>query len=467
MGRELSELPDANLVEAQSAKIRLAIDTGTASYEELPAEVGGTRRIFQTRLYPQIDPTGELATAVLIAHDVTEQRSAEAQLLLADRMVSMGTMAAGVAHEINNPLTYILGNISYSLQQLDELRQTLSNEHQPFFDDIDVALRDAANGAERVASIVRDLRLFSRLEDDPPRSVNLGPVLESVVRMMKHEIEHRAVLELDIEEAPPVVGTDARLGQVFTNLIVNAMQALPDRPPHDNLVRLRLWREGDDAAVVEVADNGPGIPAEARKRIFDPFFTTKPAGQGTGLGLSICHGIVSALGGTIEVDDTFGAARGRPAFGATFRVKLPCTRIPIASPAFEPDVTRRSAPPERPRVFLVEDDPSVARSLKRILGRSYDVVVEHDAPSLLARVVRGETASAIVCDLMMPGMDGPELYAEIQKHSPELAAHCGFISGGAFTERTVEFVRDLPEERLLAKPFSSASLRAFLARLLR
>ncbi len=465
VGRELGELATVDVAEEAIGKIRLAVEGGTPTLEERPAEVGGVRRIFQARLYPQIDPTGELATAVLIARDVTEQRRAEAQLLLADRMVSMGTMAAGVAHEINNPLTYILGNISYSVQQLRELREALP-AHDATFEDLEVALRDAASGAERVAAIVRDLRLFSRLEDDPPGAVDLGPVLASVVRMLRNEIEHRAILELDVADAPAVAGTDARLGQVFTNLLVNALQALPDRSPNENLIRLSLRTEGPDAdrVVVEVSDNGPGIPPESRQRIFDPFFTTKPAGLGTGLGLSICHGIVTSLGGVIEVDDSALGARGGS--GATFRVKLPRARGASSSVAHESELPPRLLR-DKPRVFLVEDDPSVARSLKRILGRSYDVVVEHDGQSLLARLARGETANALVCDLMMPGMDGPDLFSQIESLAPDLAAHCGFISGGAFTERTIDFVRQLPPDRLLPKPFSSSSLRAFLARLLR
>jgi PAS domain S-box-containing protein len=241
------------------------------------------------------------------ARDLTARRALQAQLLQADRMAAVGALAAGVAHEINNPLAYVMLNLDLVMRQL---------RHAGGGEDIIEKLAEAREGAERVALIVRDLLSFARSEESWG-PVNLRDCVEGAIKMIKNELRGRARLTVEWGDLPPIDGNSARLGQVFLNLLINALQALPPaRGPERNHIRVVAFERGDDA-VIEVHDNGPGIPEAALPRLFEPFFTTKPAGEGTGLGLSIGHSIVTSMGGTL-------VARNLPAgAGAVFAVALP------------------------------------------------------------------------------------------------------------------------------------------------
>jgi signal transduction histidine kinase len=242
-----------------------------------------------------------------------ELDAARQRLQMADRLASIGTMAAGVAHEINNPLSYVLANVGYLA---DELGAPGSVE--PRRDDLLRAAQDASEGAARVRGIVQGLRAFARAPQGDQRPVDLAREIASAVAMCRHDVELHARLETRIPVSlPRVPARENELGQLFVNLLVNAVQALPPgRARGENRVRISAQAAPDGRVVVEVEDNGVGIPPEVMPRIFDPFFTTKPVGQGTGLGLSICHGIARRSGGTIEVESA-------PGQGARFRVVLP------------------------------------------------------------------------------------------------------------------------------------------------
>ncbi len=240
--------------------------------------------------------------------DITDRKRMEAQLLLADRMASVGTLAAGVAHEINNPLACILSNLDFAL---DELRRGA-----PASDDVLRAIEEAKEGGVRVREIVRDLKTFSRAQAGARQVVDLRKVIESAASLAQNEIRRRARLLLDLGEVPTVLGSEQRIGQVILNLLINAAQAIPDGQVDVNRVEVRTWIGADGRARVEISDTGSGIPPEILGRIFDPFFTTKPVGVGTGLGLAICHGIVTELGGEIAVLSELGK-------GTTFTVTFP------------------------------------------------------------------------------------------------------------------------------------------------
>ncbi len=258
--------------------------------------------------------TSELLQAnQALSHEIAERKRAQNQLLQADRMVSIGILAAGVAHEINNPLAYITANLRYGM---DELRLKAGDLTEDGGTEVSVALQEAEQGADRVRRIVRDLKLFSRVAEDAPEIFDIRRCLESSLNMAASEIRHRAQLEKSFDEVPLVAADESRLGQVFLNLLINAAQAIPPAQVHANLVRVATYTDAKGRAVVEVRDSGSGIPPENLARIFDPFFTTKPLGVGTGLGLSICHGIVSSLGGEIDVESEVGK-------GTVFRVCLP------------------------------------------------------------------------------------------------------------------------------------------------
>jgi PAS domain S-box-containing protein len=410
----------------------------------------------------------EGAPAILItARDITERKRLQAHLLVTERLASVGTLAAGVAHEINNPLAAALGNLEWVAGRLaklcDAMEQSGPTDGVPRaqLEPLRKPIGEAREAAERVRAIVRDLKLFSRAEEDLQGPVDLAPVLESAGRMAWHEVRLRARFVLEYAELPPVLGNDARLGQVFLNLIVNAAQAIPEGAADEHEIRLTA-RTLSEHVVVEVRDTGCGIPASVLSRIFDPFFTTKPAGVGTGLGLAICHRIVTNLGGRIDVES-------QPGNGATFRVTLrratpeaEGTARAVESPA--PYAEIGSQPPRsRGRVLVIDDDSAMANVVGLVLSEDHEVEVLTSARQALKRLREGERYDAIVCDIMMPEMGGIDFHAELARLVPELAAEVIFMTGGAFTVRAREFLDRVPNARL-EKPFDSASLRAVVAR---
>ncbi len=257
---------------------------------------------------------GEPAT-VVSARDLTERKQMQSRLVMSDRLAAMGTLAAGVAHEINNPLSYVLSNLSFLSTEL----RTLAAELPPGrMAELEEVLRETMMGGERVKQIVGDLKTFSRADDDVPTSVNMQNVIESALAIARAELRPRATVVRDYAEVPPVEGSAARFGQVFLNLLINAAQAIPPGQPEQNQIRIRL-RAVQEHVIIEIQDTGTGIPREMRSRIFDPFFTTKPVGVGTGLGLFVCQGIVTRFGGEISVESEVGR-------GTTFRVIFPSVR---------------------------------------------------------------------------------------------------------------------------------------------
>jgi two-component system NtrC family sensor kinase len=242
-----------------------------------------------------------------------ELEEANSQLLFADRLVTVGQLAAGVGHEINNPLAFILSNISYAREELARMPGAPSTEERQ---ELLAALSEAHEGAERVRLLVQDLRMLSRADDAANEPVDLGAVLRSASKMAAHEIRHRARLVMQSDGLPLVRGNAARLCQVFLNLLINAAHAIPSGQVDRNEIKLIAREHPNDRVVVEVSDSGCGIPPENLERIFRPFFTTKPAGVGSGLGLSVCQRIITAHGGDITVESVVGR-------GTTFRILLP------------------------------------------------------------------------------------------------------------------------------------------------
>jgi PAS domain S-box-containing protein len=281
--------------------------------EERWLGAGGEMRIAETVRVPLRFEGRD--SVVTIIRDVTEHKEMQEKLQFAERMASLGTLAAGVAHEINNPMSYLLGNLEFLREEIASRTIVAGSEDAREFDAL---LAEAEHGARRVVHIVRDLKAFSRKTDDEPLTpVALEEILDTASDMAANQIRQRAHLERDYRGSTMVVGNRVRLGQVFLNLVVNAAQAIPHGADASvNRVVLRTYVDPSGLPVAEVEDTGTGIDPAVRARIFDPFFTTKPVGIGTGLGLSSALGIVTALGGTIEVNSTTGA-------GTIMRVRLP------------------------------------------------------------------------------------------------------------------------------------------------
>ncbi|ATB33612.1 two-component system sensor histidine kinase NtrB [Melittangium boletus] len=248
---------------------------------------------------------------VSVIRELTERKRLETQLRLADRMASMGTLAAGVAHEINNPLAYISSNLTFLSEQLS--RAALPPEALPELCEV---VAETQEGAGRVQSIVQDLKTFARADEERRGPVNVHQVIDGALRLVRNELQRQNTrLERSLDPVPAVLGNEARLGQVLVNLLVNALQAFPEQRATANLIRITTRRGGPRQVVLEIEDNGVGMSPEVMQRIFDPFFTTKPVGVGTGLGLAICHTIIQSMGGQIDVRSTQGK-------GTTFLVSM-------------------------------------------------------------------------------------------------------------------------------------------------
>ncbi|MDB4982944.1 MAG: Sensor protein, partial [Myxococcales bacterium] len=312
--------------------------------------------VWQCWVEPLRDPGGGIVGAIGIALDISERarlqkavRDREAHVVQADRLASLGTLAAGVAHEINNPLTYVFTNVSFALERLGLVGdgQGAAPSGRPLADELDevrTALAEAQEGAERVKEIVRDLRAYSRAEDEAEKSVDIHRVLEWSVNMTMNEIRHRARLVKALGPVPGVRATETRLGQVFVNLLVNAAQAIAEGHTADNEIRIETSTDEQGRAVVRVSDTGPGIAPDALDHIFEPFFTSKPRGVGLGLGLFVCHGLVKGLGGTLQ-------AESKPGAGATFTVTLPVAAPTVAKRDVTPPPV--APPTRRVRVLAV------------------------------------------------------------------------------------------------------------------
>jgi two-component system, NtrC family, sensor kinase len=293
---------------------------------ELLAQTERIGRGEQARALPESwrDEFGTLAHGF---NQMTQQLQAtQARLMVADRLATMGRTAAGVGHEINNPISYVLANLSYLLEELKRPREGLSAKEQQ---ELLEAAAEAWEGAERVRFIAQDLKMLSRAEETTGSPVQLSAVVRSSVRMAAHELRGRARVVEDCADVPPVQGNAARLGQVFLNLIINAAHALAPGRAEENEIRVTARLGEPGRVTVDVSDTGSGIAPELLERIFEPFFTTKPEGEGTGLGLAVCRSVVTSMGGDITVESQMGR-------GTTFRITLPAfssadARVPAPS----------------------------------------------------------------------------------------------------------------------------------------
>jgi len=422
--------------------------------------VTGTERLISDITAPVTDD-GQTLGAVMVFRDVTEQKKLQKQLELADRLVSLGTMAAGAAHELNNPLTVVATSSEFLADDLQQLRADLkaSASYQVAeqrLNKMAATLRDVGAAAERMGRIVSDLRTFSRPAEGHREAVDLPECAERAVRMTLHEFRHRALLVTQFGDVPPVIADEVRLEQVIINLLVNAAQAIPPGSANGNEVRVVTRTDDRGRAVIEVCDTGAGIPNDIRDRIFDPFFTTKEVGAGTGLGLSICQGIINSLGGQIEIDSVVGK-------GTTVRVLL------RPAPAQEAALNPGGSPTDEPlrgRILVVDDEEMLLRVIRRLLeDAGHEVICTSAAHEALALIQRGEQFDVILCDLTMPIMTGIEFYETLLDQRPSLAHRIVFVSGGAISAKAADFLESVSNLRI-QKPFKGATLCEVVQRLL-
>ncbi len=252
----------------------------------------------------------ELANARL-RQEAEERKALESQLAHAQRLEALGQLAAGMAHEVNNPLSFIIANLNHVCRELT------ARQSQEDVGELQEACHDALRGCERIRRLVQDVRIFGRASHASTNPVDVGEVMTEALAMASISQVPGLRLVKELQPVPPALADEHGLGQVFLNLLINATQALKGKGgPAEPVIRVVMGSHSDGRVKVEIQDNGPGIAPEHLGRIFEPFFTTKPVGEGTGLGLSICHGIISGLGGELTVES-------QPGQGATFRVLLP------------------------------------------------------------------------------------------------------------------------------------------------
>jgi PAS domain S-box-containing protein len=282
---------------------------GTTRYETVLEDAGGRRPPAEVHLaFLAFDGAEFLAWS---GRDLSDRRRAEED----HRLAAVGTLASGVAHEINNPLTYVTSNLAFVEETLAKVRGL-----HPDVKEAEEAVAEATLGARRVRDIVRDLRFVARPPDGRRIEVDPVPEIRSAITLGQAEIHRRSGLALQLDPCPPILAEQGQIGQVMIHLLLNAAQSTPAGAPAAHQVRVSSGTDEAGWARIEVADSGSGIPAAARARIFEPFFSTRGVGGGTGLGLSVCHGIVTGLGGTIDIDSEEGR-------GTTVRIRLPPARL--------------------------------------------------------------------------------------------------------------------------------------------
>jgi PAS domain S-box-containing protein len=399
---------------------------------------------------------------VLLCRDVTERKQLQGHLMLADRLASLGTLAAGVAHEINNPLLYVSMNLEYVTSEVQRIagQLAIADAHKasglvPQLEALDRPLHEARDGAQRVKDIVRDLRSFSTGGGgERVWPVDICAIMESALRMARNEIKYRAEVVRQYGETPMVDANESRMAQVFLNLLINAAQAIPEGNVSNNEIRVSTTTDRAGRAVIQVQDSGVGIPTDVMPRVFDPFFTTKAVGKGTGLGLAIVHRIVTALKGEIYIESQVGS-------GTTVRLILPpalgAPEVTGVKPLSPHDVGVRDE--RRLRVLLIDDETALGTSLRRCISRYWNASFVNDGRQALELLRHDCGYDVIVCDLMMPEVTGMDIYEELVQSKPDLSKRMLFMTGGAFTERARAFLESVPN-RFLEKPFDLAQLES-------
>lgn len=413
-------------------------------------------RWLSVNAYPIISAEEALPHAVVTTfHDITAQREADAakeQLARHERLVTVGTLATGVGHEINNPLSFVASNLDFVIAELKLL--TTSAASPPHCHDLIAPLVEAREGADRIRKIVYGLRALSR-EQSQPCAVDIEKAVDVSISMAQHAVKSHARLRKNLRATAPAFTDESRLCQILVNLIVNAGQAFQRGDLDGNEIEVSSYEREDGRIELAVRDNGPGIAPEILERIFDPFFTTKPPGEGTGLGLAICQNLAIALQSELLVETEVGR-------GTCFHLALPAASLHSTSTA--PSVAPPASIVHRGHVLVIDDEPPILRAVGRLLGREHEVVTltdPHEALELLTK--EGGRFDLVLCDIAMPGLRGDELYAAVRASSPQIADRFVFMTGGITEARCQAFLDGISNESI-DKPFDVQHLRTIVRR---
>lgn len=412
------------------------------------------RRVIERFFRPVLGPHGRHIGWLERYSDVTAERRIRSKMLQTEKMAALGQLVSGIAHELNNPLTAIMGYAQLLLGK--RLTPAQQSEAEKVYQE-----------AERARRIVKNLLYFARENRAERTRVDLNEVVERTLALRSYElrVEDISVVCDLAPRLPPTLADPYQLQQVVLNLLVNAEQALLEGRGHGHVwIRTRHVIEGRgqqtrDRILLEVSDDGPGIPPEIASRIFDPFFTSKPSGVGTGLGLSIVYGIVHQHGGEVVFDN-------QPGGGARFVVDLP-----VAEASAEPradslvPVAERAGASASAHILVIEDEPTVAQLIVDVLREDgHDVESVLDSQEGLRRLSKGRY-DLVICDLRMPHFDGRAVYESLQSAGSLLVDKFLFVTGDVLAAQTREFLepKGLP---FLAKPFLVEELKLAVNRLL-
>lgn len=391
---------------------------------------------------PEADPP----SALLVGRDMTHERELRLRLMESDRLAAVGELVAGVAHEVNNPLSSISAFAQLLLRD-----STLTPQQRESLDVI-------RGETMRASQVVKDLLAFARRSERQTAPLDLNGVVGRTLRMRQYQFNEASVrVESELAaDLPSVMGDARQLQQVCLNLLTNAVQAMS---PAGGVLRVRTY-QANDRVRLEVQDTGPGISVDARARIFEPFFTTKQEGEGTGLGLSVTYGIVTTHGGTIEVVETGPE-------GTTFRVTLPAASVLASTPEKErdtPAIALRS-PLAGIKLLFVDDEPALRSGMEAFGNmRGFTVLTASDGAAAL-ETARSTGVDAVVCDLRMPGMDGYAFHEQLRKERPGLASRTIFITGDVVA--TTSSRSGVARQPVLTKPFAFDRIEEALISVLR
>ncbi|MFT6629479.1 MAG: PAS domain S-box-containing protein [Flavobacteriales bacterium] len=429
---------------ADRGRVRAAIEHAIATGESFEYQLrivrtdGSERQVISNGIV-QTDERREAVAITGVYQDVTERLLMQRQLIDQERLESVSLLAAGIAHEINNPLQYVMANMSLASRSLD----TAESFGTPVpIDAIRERLHDAEHGITQVSRIVGDLRAFLAQDTREVVDVNLAEALQTAVTMARGQLRRGAEFEQRLSEVPSVRGDAGELGQVIVNLLINAGHAVAKLDRKSARVSLVAWTGADGWAVIEVEDNGIGILEENLSRIFEPFFTTRALGKGTGLGLHVSRRIVESMGGRVDVRSTPGRT--------TFRVTLPPAKAYVA-PTDTPL-------PSLPTLLVIDDDKRVARVVAMMCAEVFKARVELD-PLEALRVLKEEHFDIVICDIMMPGMNGWTLLLAAEAARPGIRSRFVMMSGANPEKLRPAELIGVP---VLEKPFSHEGVVAAL-----
>lgn len=429
---------------------------GSQSAAEIELVWGGSPRSAEMRV-AEIEWEGDGAFLASI-RDITDRKRAEElqrRLIHADRLAAIGQLAAGVAHEVNNPAQYMLANFRQLEEAVADLSAMVadvrgrvlgaedglppvpmsellsSRDIDLLLDDMRNIARDNRGGIERIVEIVKDLRSFSRSDREHLELVDVNEAIRVACKMTRNEVRHRAELVADLGPLPPIVADRGKLCQVFTNLLMNAAQSIEEGAATRNQIRITSVVDRN-CIRVSIEDTGCGIPEYLHDKVFEPFFTTKPREVGTGLGLPLTADLIRQHGGEIELNSAQG-------HGTRFDIVLPIESSLQLTEVSAPE-RRPTSSPRRARVLVIDDDIQLLHAFERMLRRHHDVRVVRGGSEALRCFEETTAFDVIICDLMMPEVDGKQVYEHVARHAPDLVRRIVFCSGGVFTERLRKFL---------------------------